>query len=398
MKILLTGILLLMSAQLYAQADSVSIDSAMNVEGTYNRPFLNPSHAPLALGGYLEANTLYSGTDGIAEGFSFQFRRLTLFAASTISNHIRFLMELEFEDGTKEINIEYAAVDFMLHPLANLRGGVVLNPVGAFNQKHDGPQWDFIDRPIEATELLGATLSNVGMGIYGKSFAPNLAFSYELYLTNGFDERIIGAALQRTSLAAGKVRPEKFEESWSGLPMFTGKLALRHRKIGEIGVSYMTGVYNKWKVDGIVIDEKRSASVLAIDLNAAVTSSTDVRGEAALVRVDVPSTYSQQFGSKQWGGYFDIVQRLYRGKLLVFDDLKVNAALRLEYVDFNIGTFGETGGNIADDVTAFTGGIALRPSAETVIKANYRYLITQDLLGNPPSHTSELEFGIATYF
>jgi hypothetical protein len=400
MKILLFTIVLLACSHIYAQTDSLSAppDSTLNMEANYQRPFLTPSHSPLALGGYMEANTIYSGTDGVAEGFSFQFRRLTLFASSKISDHIKFLTEIEFEDGTKEINIEYAAIDLMLHPLANIRGGIIVNPIGSFNQKHDGPQWDFIDRPMEATELLGATLSNVGIGIYGKTFASDLSLGYEVYLSNGFDENIIDNDVNRTSLAAGKANVEKFEESHSGLPLFTGKLAFRHRKVGELGVSYMTGVYNKWKEDGVIIDEKRSLRVLAFDMNASITSSTALRGEVAFVNVDVPATFSQQFGSKQWGGYADIVQELYSGKVLLFDNAKVSLGVRAEYVDFNIATFDETGDNIADDITTFTGALSFRPAAPTVIKVNYRYLITQDLLGNPPSYTSALQFGIATYF
>ena len=38
-------------------------------------------------------------------------------------------LEIEFEDGTKEINIEFASIDFEFHPLLNLRGGVVMNPI-----------------------------------------------------------------------------------------------------------------------------------------------------------------------------------------------------------------------------------------------------------------------------
>lgn len=370
----------------------------MNFEANYDRPFLTAAHSPLAIGGYMEANTLYSGTDGASEGFSFQFRRLTLFASSTVSERIRFLTEIEFEDGAKEINVEYAAVDLLLHPLANIRGGIVLNPIGSFNQKHDGPQWDFVDRPIEATELLGATLSNVGAGMYGKTFFSDLTLSYELYLTNGFDDRVIDNDLHRTSLAAGKVSPEKFEESNSGIPLFTGKLAARIRKVGELGISYMTGVYNTWKTDGVVIDEKRSLSVLAVDLSASITKTTELRGEVAFVNVDVPSTYSQQFGSSQWGGYVDLVQELYRGSILSFSDATLSLALRGEYVDFNTGTFNETGDPIAEDITAFTGAFAFRPSAPIVLRAGYTYSMTVDLFGNPASHASKLQVGIATYF
>ena len=98
------------------------------------------------------------------------------------------MTEIEFEDGAKEINIEFASVDFEFNPLFNLRGGIVLNPIGAFNQNHDGPKWEFVDRPISATQMLPATFSNVGFGLYGKKYNKDWVFAYEAYLTNGFND------------------------------------------------------------------------------------------------------------------------------------------------------------------------------------------------------------------
>jgi hypothetical protein len=114
---------------------------ALNMDAVYNRPFLSFNKAPVSLGGYVEANWQHFGTDGVSEGHQFQMRRLTLFVASSVSKRIKFLTEIEFEDGTKEINIEFASIDFEFHPLLNLRGGVVMNPIGAFNQNHDGPNF-----------------------------------------------------------------------------------------------------------------------------------------------------------------------------------------------------------------------------------------------------------------
>ena len=160
----------------------------LNMDAVYDRPFVKVGKLPVALGGYVEANYQYLGENGISEGHQFQMRRLTLFVSSSISKRIKFLTEIEFEDGTKEINIEFASVDFEFAPLFNLRGGVVMNPIGAFNQNHDGPKWEFVDRPVSATQMLPATWSNVGFGIYGKRYAKDWVYAYEAYLTNGFDD------------------------------------------------------------------------------------------------------------------------------------------------------------------------------------------------------------------
>jgi hypothetical protein len=91
--------------------------------------------------------------------------------------------------------------------------------------------------------MLPATFSNVGFGLYGKKFSKDLAFAYEAYLTNGFDDRIITNTENRTFLPATKENPERFEESFNGSPLFTGKIAFRYNKVGELGLSYMGGVY-----------------------------------------------------------------------------------------------------------------------------------------------------------
>jgi len=83
----------------------------LNMDAVYSRPFMQMGKLPVALGGYVEANTSYFGTDGITEGFSFQIPRMTLFVSSTIKKRIKFLSEIEFEEGGKEIGIEFASID-----------------------------------------------------------------------------------------------------------------------------------------------------------------------------------------------------------------------------------------------------------------------------------------------
>lgn len=394
--------------QANAQTDTVKLiqrvpadtsGKKLNMDAVYNRPFLTAGKLPVALGGYLEANTQYESTDGISDGLSFQARRFTLFFSSTIAKRIKFLSELEFEDGTKEINIEFAAMDIEFHPLLKLRGGIVMNPIGAFNQNHDGPVWDFIDRPVVSTGILPATLSNAGFGLHGKYFTGRWVLGYETYLTNGFDNRIIDNEENRTSLAAGKQNLARFEENNSGLPMFTGKLAIRNRNAGEIGLSCMTGIYNKWRDDGLILDRKRSASAVAIDFNTSlIKGRLNITGEVVKVLVDVPETYSQQYGDQQAGGYIDFVGTMFKWKFLGWDNAKLNLGARLEYADYNQGKFKETGANIADDFWAIVPSVAFRPAGTTVIRLNYRYQQQRDLLGNPPAKTGAIQLGFSTYF
>jgi hypothetical protein len=371
----------------------------LNMDALYDRPMIKAGRVPVSLGGYVEANYQYLSENGVSEEHQFQFRRLTLFVASSIAKRLKFLTEIEFEDGTKEINIEFASIDFEVSSLLNFRGGVIMNPIGAFNQNHDGPKWEFIDRPISATQMLPATWSNAGFGIFGKKYSNDWVYAYEAYLSNGFDERIINNTENKTFLPATKENPDRFEESFNGSMLTTVKFALRNKRIGEVGVSYMGGVYNKFKEDGLFLDKKRRADVFAVDFNTVLPFiRTYINGEWAFVKVDVPSTFTEQFGSKQQGGFLDIVQPIYRKPVFGFDQSVVNASVRFEYVDWNLGSFKTTGGKISEHIFSIVPSLSFRPVPQTVFRINYRHNWQTDMLGNPAAKLGAFQFGISSYF
>lgn len=408
MKKFIVVLLIVITAPVLAQVDStlfkrIQIDTTkqiLNMDAVYDRPFLSYGKFPVSLGGYVEVNWQHIGTDGVSEGHQFQLRRMTLFVASTISKKIKFLSEIEFEEGGKEVTIEFASLDVEVHPLINLRGGIIMNPIGAFNQNHDGPKWEFTDRPISATQMLAATWSNAGFGLFGKTYKKDWMFGYELYLSGGFDDSIIDNEESKTFLPASKENAERFEKSASGQPLTTAKIAIRHKTFGEIGLSYMGGIYNTFQVDGIVLDVKRRLDVIAIDYNLTLQkTNTFFTGEWAWIYVDVPQNYTQQYGNKQYGGFLDVVQPLLKRKMLGWDNATLNLACRFEYVDWNVGTFNETGEDIGDELWSMMPAISFRPSPQTVFRLNYRIQRQNDIFNNdPPSKTAGFSFGISSYF
>lgn len=402
-KILALSLCVLLVGTAVGQIDStllkkqtISTDSLqMNMDAVYSRPFMSSGKAT-AVGGYVEANWQHLGTDGVSEGHQFQFQRMTLFVASDISEHVSFMSEIELEEGGKEIAIEFAALDLDLHPMLNLRTGIVMNPIGSFNQNHDGPKWEFVDRPISATQMLPATWSNVGFGLFGQYFKNDWKFGYEAYITSGFDQSIIENEQNRTYLPSSKANADRFEE---GHVLYTGKLAVRHKRVGEIGVSFMTGKYNDEQEDGLTFDRSRWITAMAIDFSTKLpVLHTTITGEVAKIWVDVPRTYSQQFGNQQQGGFVDFVQPIIQRPIFHFSNAVVNLALRLEYVDWNVGDFVETGGNIGDEVWSVVPGLSFRTTQETVFRANYRFMQSTDILGNPPAKTGGFSIGVSSYF
>lgn len=161
----------------------------------------------------------------------------------------------------------------------------------------------------------------------------------------------------------------------------------------------MGGAYNKFATDGVVLDVERRLDVFAIDMNTTLKKTgTYIVGEAVWIKVDVPSTYTQQYGNKQHGGFIDVVQPILKKKMLEWEDAVVNISTRFDYVDWNVGTFTQDNSNIGDEVLAITPALSFRPSSQTVFRLNYRYQWQTDILNNPSARTATWLFGFSTYF
>lgn len=93
-----------------------------------------------------------------------------------------------------------------------------------------------------------------------------------------------------------------------------------------------------------------------------------------------------------------LLQPILKKTMFDFEKAVLNAAIRVEYVDWNKGAFTSTGGNIADHIFSIVPAISWRPTPQTVIRLNYRYNWQTDLLGNPPSKLAGFQFGFSTYF
>ena len=400
---------LIISSQLLGQKEAEPFlsrtkgnDTTQTIQDAiYNRPFITMGQTKTSIGGYLEGNTNYLVEDGVAEGFSMELRRFNIFLYSTIIPRVRFISELEFEHGTEEISLEMAILDFEINPGLILRGGIILVPIGRFNQNHDAPQWEIVDRPLVSTLIIPSTYSDVGFGANGKFFANSLIFTYDAYLVNGLRSGVVGNATGRTDLQSGKSQ-ELFAEDENKSPALTGRLGVRHRNFGEIGLSAYSGAYNVFKIDGIDIASKRNLTIVAGDFLWEGSRLT-IQGEVALTNIEAAPDQSEQFGEKQWGGFLDIVYTILKRRMIGWDNAALKGTLRMEKVDLNQGEFPNEGGiiqdtRIYDDITALVFGLGFRPGAGTILRMNYRYHWTRDFLGNPTIKSANFQVGFASYF
>ncbi len=351
-----------------------------------------------SLGGYAEANSQYFVTEGETDGLHFQVRQFHVIAQSTmLDDRLHFIADIGYDAESQEFNLVEAAINLRFHKAFNLRGGVILPPLGYFNQNGDGPISDFIDWPLSSSTILPSRLSEMGMGLNGNiDAADTFEITYEMYAVNGLQNGVIDNDLPRTAIPLGK-EGNLFGNDNNDKLSYTGRLGLHWKNFGEIGFSYYGGAYNSTEVNEVEVDRSRDLTILTADFQTNLQKLA-VRGEITYANIDVFEGLGQLFGSEQLGYHIEASYPiLNRIRLLGQDNNRLNLAFRIEGVDYNRGTFEETGTNIYDEILGFRTGMSLRLGKTSVLKLNYSYFDQKDILGNS-TKTGGFQFGFATNF
>ncbi|MGZ8947097.1 MAG: hypothetical protein ACXW1W_16960 [Methylococcaceae bacterium] len=142
----------------------------------------------LSIGGYGEANYQKVVSDQGNNKDNADFERMVLYVGYKFTDKILFNSEIEFEHGSTDqggsVSVEFAALDFFIDPMANVRAGMVLMPMGFINQIHEPPFYFGNNRPEVERRIIPSTWREIGVGLFG-AITPNL--TYTAYVVNGLD-------------------------------------------------------------------------------------------------------------------------------------------------------------------------------------------------------------------
>ncbi|NOT32822.1 MAG: hypothetical protein HOP12_01495 [Candidatus Eisenbacteria bacterium] len=373
-------------------AASTSVDSARAaarpfVAGGYDdKPHLRGLFGRIAVGGYVEALYGWERADGVTEEAGFELRRWNLLTSSRVSERVQVWAEVEFEDGGEEIILELAQLDFELHPAFNVRGGMLLLPLGRFNLAHDGPRNAFTDRPLLATDLLGSALSMPGLGLFGLfEIGGEGRATYEAYAVNGFTDAILLDSPDGTRLAAGRRNAEDNNAS----PALVSRLAWSLDPRRELGISGFTGAYNTFRLDGLDVDERRSVRAAVLDLRTPLLG-LEWNAEVAAVSIDVPAGLAGLFASRQGGFFVEASRPFGRALVRTLPSSYLAAGVRLEGIDLDRDLEG-------DSTIQLTSGLRFHPTPESVLKLDYLRSRARDRFNNA-AEGAALRFSMTSYF
>jgi hypothetical protein len=96
----------------------------------------------------------------------------------------RWVLNTEIEiEHADEIFLEFAYLDYLASPSLNLRGGLVLAPMGFLNEMHEPTTFLSARRPGVETVIIPSTWRENGVGVHGELGD----FVYRSYIMNGFN-------------------------------------------------------------------------------------------------------------------------------------------------------------------------------------------------------------------
>jgi len=182
--------------------------------------------------------------------------RLVLGVAAAITPKLLFNSELEFEFAGKETEVEQMYLEYRFHPKFNLRGGIVVPPLGHFNLFHDSNLQDIAQRPLVSTFVIPSTYKDAGIGALGEfKLGGRSRLTYEAYVVNGLRSDEGGEFAREAGIFESKGNNRFFDnnpqKSVVGRLMFSPALGIELGASGYRGKHDNQGQYNLsiWALD-----------------------------------------------------------------------------------------------------------------------------------------------------
>ena len=145
----------------------------------------------ITIGGYGDFQFRQSSINERADGGgtpTFQNTRLVLGIAAVLAEkqNIVFNSEIEYEFGSREIDVEQAYVEWRLRPEFAFRGGIIIPSIGRFNTYHDSYLNLTTIRPLINQFIVPTAYRDAGIGVRGKFKLPHkVKLTYEVDVVNG---------------------------------------------------------------------------------------------------------------------------------------------------------------------------------------------------------------------
>jgi len=278
----------------------------------------------------------------------------------SFNDQISVHTEVDFEHSAKEMELEFAYLDFLIHPAFNIRAGSMLMPVGPLNEFHEPTLFYSVERPYVQAYIIPTSWSEGGFGAFGN--LPN-GFRYRLYGVSGLNAEGFSAS---SGLRGGR---GKVGEAPSEDLAVVGRLEYLGIPGVEIGTSFYWAGANTTKNTAL-----GDASVELFEGDARFKrAGFDLRGGVVFISLEdadkISAVTGQTIGEEMLGWYLEGAYDLLE-ILAPQSDQSVVAFVRYEDFDTQHQLSSGFTKDPTNDRQVITGGLAYYPIPDVAIKAD----------------------------
>jgi len=345
-----------------ALAQDTKLDSLRVV----NRVLNYNNKSKLTIGGYVQID--YNEPDGSTPG-KLDVHRLVMLFGYKFTDKVSFLTEIEFEH-VKEVYVEQAFVNYNVNNNFNIKGGLMLVPMGIVNEFHEPPVFYGVERPGLDHDIVPTTWREIGVGVSGKFDAIDL--KYQGYIFNGFASYVDGEGKLRGKDGLRKGR-QKGAESIINSP----NLSVKFDYYGILGLKLgLAGYFGNTQTDDTSI-EGATVGVSMIGFDARyMVNSLELKGQYIYTDLSGTEAYNsltgKDLGSKMNGFYGEVaydIMPLINQK----SDKKFVLFTRYEKYNTQKSMDGSLEANKAYDRSNITLGLDFKIAPGVALKTDYQW-------------------------
>ncbi len=276
-----------------------------------------------------------------------------------------FNSELEVEHANLErggnVELEFAYLDYLFRPEVNVRGGLVLVPVGLTNEQHEPTAFLGARRPRVENAIIPTTWMELGGGVFG-DVGP---ISYRAYVVTGLDATSFNAeeGIREGRQAGGEAKAEDFavvgrldwhpiEGTMLGGSLYSGESG---QDAGFGGRLTLGEVHAQSRFRGVQLRALYARATL--DDAAAINAANGLAGEESV---------GKSLGGWYVEGGYDLGGMLKRG------EMSLTPFVRYEAFDTQREVPTGFSRNPANDQNILTLGVSFKPIPQTVIKIDWQ--------------------------
>lgn len=383
MKKLVVASALLVAMLGFSQTPQDSTQVANLQQNSAQRILSNTIDKGITIGGYGQID--YNQPDG--DNGELDVHRMVLLFGYRFNDKVQFVTEIEMEH-VKELYVEQAFLSYSLTDNINLRGGLMLVPMGLVNEYHEPTIFNGVERPGVDKSIVPTTWREVGVGVSGK--LDDASLKYQAYIFNGFasvnGSKVLGGS---NGLRNGR---QKGAESTINSPTLSAKVDYYGIRGLRLGASAYLG---DTQPDDAIEDVRGAKVMVKMFGGDARYAYKKLRARAQYIHTfiggaeDYNTLHASDLGSEMNGWYGELAYNI----LPVSNDKKLFAFARYEEYDTHLKTDGFTA-NDSYDRNVLTTGLSFHIAPGAVVKADYQFLNTQVA----DDATGALNLGLGVWF